>query len=424
MTMTSVNRGRTVRGTALAAAVPLLLVAACSSGSGSSGSEDGEIRMLVNLTDNLDQAYWEKLVEPFEEKTGLKVKIEGPTGKSVAESFPQQLAAGTAPDVIQSVFPDDDTAPELIDLSGEAWAKDTPMFDEYAMGEQHYAVGVGTQTQSLVFYNKSAFEKAGISEPPTTWDELAEDLADLKKAGYTPMQTAGDYQTGLQLQQIYHPTLNQLHPKWQTAVDQEKLSAGDAYKPAFQLYADWIKAGYINKSDVGLSPSQADGNFIAGKVGLYTNGSWFAATLNKSTDLPFEVGVFSPPAADGQAHPGPQGATMANPYMIRKGVADEDGAKQLVEYLVTDPKAIEAQLGSDGVFRKDSGLEQTEIDAQIQGVLDEAPALVAVGEGQGNVRLPVTGFNPKFTEVAQSLYTGASPADAAGAIDQWVDENR
>ncbi|GHI97361.1 ABC transporter substrate-binding protein [Streptomyces olivaceus] len=424
MTMTSIRRGSTARGAALAAVVPLLLVAACSSGSGSAGGEDGEIRMMVNLTDNLDQAYWEKLVKPFEDKTGLKVKIEGPTGKSVAESFPQQLAAGTAPDVIQSIFPDDDTAPELIDLGGEAWAKDTPMFDEYAMGEEHYAVGVGTQTQSLVFYNKSAFEKAGIDEPPTTWDEFTKDLADLKKAGYTPMQTAGDFQTGLQLQQIYHPALNQLHPKWQTAVSDGKLSVGDAYKPAFQLYADWIKAGYVAKSDVGLSPSQADGNFTAGKVGLYTNGSWFAATLNKAKDLPFEVGVFSPPAAEGKEYPGPQGATMANPYMIRKGIGDEDGAKQLVEYLVTDAKAIEAQLGSDGVFRQGSELKQSPVDAQIQSILDDAPALVAVGEGQGNVRLPVTGFNPKFTEVAQSLYTGAGPADAAKSIDQWVDENR
>ncbi|WP_405904434.1 ABC transporter substrate-binding protein [Streptomyces sp. NBC_00656] len=422
--MMSANRGSKARGAALAAVVPLLLLAACSSGSGTSGGKDGEIRMMVNLTDNLDRAYWEKLVKPFEDKTGLKVKIEGPTGKSVAESFPQQLAAGTAPDVIQSIFPDDDTAPELVDLSGEAWAKGTPMFDAYAIGDTHFAVGVGTQTQSLVYYNKTAFKKAGITATPTTWKEMTADLGKLKKAGYTPMQTAGDYQTGLQLQQIYHPTLNELHPKWQSAVTDEKLTVGDAYKPAFQMYADWIDAGYIAKSDAGLNPSQADGNFIAGKAGLYTNGSWFAATLAKAGKLPFEVGVFSPPAADGKSYPGPQGATMANPYMVHKGASDEAGAKQLVEFLVTDPAAVKAQLGSDGVFRQESDVEQTGTDALIQGILDHAPALVAVGEGQGNVRLPVTGFNPKFTEVAQSLYTGASPAEAAKAIDQWTDENR
>ncbi len=134
--------------------------------------------------------------------------------------------------------------------------------------------------------------------------------------------------------------------------------------------------------------------------------------------------MFSPPVADGKSYPGPQGATMANPYMVHKGASDEAGAKQLVEFLVTDPAAVKAQLGSDGVFRQDSDVKQTGTDALIQGILDDAPALVAVGEGQGNVRLPVTGFNPKFTEVAQSLYTGAGPADAAEAINQWTDENR
>ncbi|MEV6310626.1 ABC transporter substrate-binding protein [Streptomyces sp. NPDC051840] len=420
----SSTRGNRTRLAALAAVVPLTLLAACSQGSASAGSEDGEIRMMVNLTDNLNQAYWQKLVEPFEDKTGLKVKIEGPTGKSVAESFPQQLAAGTAPDVIQSIFPDDDTAPELLDLSGEAWAKDTPMYEDYAMGDAHYAAGVGTQTQSLVYYNKAAFEKAGIAEAPTTWEELSADMAELKKAGYTPMQTAGDYMTGLQLQQIFHPTLNQAHPKWQSDVKGKKLAVGDAYLPAFQKYADWIKSGYIAKSDVGLNPSQADGNFLAGKVGLYTNGSWFAATLDKAGKLPFEVGVFSPPVEEGKSYPGPQGATMADPYMVNKGAADPDAAKQLVEYLVTDAEAVKTQLTSDGVFRQGSDVEQSAVGAQIQGILDDAPELVAVGEGQGNVRLPVTGFNPKFTEVAQSLYTGASPADAAKAINQWVDENR
>lgn len=84
------------RRTLLAAgAGTLLLLAGCADDSAS--SDGGTVRMLVNLTDNLNQAYWENLVRPFEESTGIDVKIEGPTGKSVAETFPQLLAAGTAP---------------------------------------------------------------------------------------------------------------------------------------------------------------------------------------------------------------------------------------------------------------------------------------------------------------------------------------
>lgn len=326
--------------------------------------------------------------------------------------------------MIQSIFPDDDTAPELLDLSGLAWVDGTPMVDTYSISGKRYVVGVGSQAQSLVYYNKAAFTKAGITKTPTTWAEFTDALRRLDGAGFTPMQTAGQWQTGLQLQQMFHPTLNTTHPRWQTAVTKKELTVGDAYLPMLQHYADWLQAGYIAKDDVGLDPSTADGNFIAGKVGVYTNGSWFVATLAKAGTLPFEVGVFSPPVNDGQTYPGPQGATMADPYMIWKGTGNVEGAKKLVEYLVTDKTAIETQLRADGIFRQGTKVAASPLSDEVQAIVDGAPALVSVGQGAGDNRLPVVGFNPKFTEIVQSLYTGQAPKEAAKAIDQWVDENR
>jgi len=41
------------------------------------------------------------------------------------------------------------------------------------------------------FYNKSMFEKAGITEPPATWDELIEVSKKLKAAGFIPLGIGG-----------------------------------------------------------------------------------------------------------------------------------------------------------------------------------------------------------------------------------------
>jgi multiple sugar transport system substrate-binding protein/raffinose/stachyose/melibiose transport system substrate-binding protein len=123
-------------------------------------------------------------------------------------------------------------------------------------------------------------------------------------------------------------------------------------------------------------------------------------------------------------YPGPQGATMADPYMIFKDSAHTDEAKQLVEYLVTDKAAIDTQLKADGVFRTGSTTQSSPVAQQVQKIIDEAPELVAVGEGAGDTRLPVVGLNDKFTEIVQSLYTGASPSEAAKALDAWADESR
>jgi ABC-type glycerol-3-phosphate transport system substrate-binding protein len=406
-----------------AALLPLLAVSACSGGA-SGGTESGEVRMVVNLTDNLTKTYWNDLVKPFEDKTGIDVKIEGPSGTNVSETFSSQLAAGTAPDVIQSIFPDDQIAPELLDLSDQSWVADTPMADTYALDGKNLVVGVGSQAQSLVFYNKTAFDKAGIDKTPQTWDEFTEDLGKLADAGYTPLQTAGQWETGLQLQQLWHPTLNTEHPQWQTAVADDDLTLGAAFEPMFDHYSDWLGKGYIAKSDVGLDPTTADANFLDGKVGMYPLGSWLVASIDNAGKLPFDVGVFSPPVDDGMAYPGPQGATMADPYMVYGGSARTEDALALVKYLVTDPTAIDTQLKADGVFRSGSTVQSSPVGKQVQAIVDDAPALVTVGEGAGDTRLPVVGLNDKFTEIVQSLYTGASPADAAKELDTWADENR
>ncbi|MFI6350115.1 ABC transporter substrate-binding protein [Streptomyces sp. NPDC050560] len=378
---------------------------------------------MVNLTENLDRTYWENLVEPYEQKSGVNVEIVGPDDGNVAATYQKQLAAGTPPDVVQSIFPDENSAKHLVDFSDEKWAQDTPMFDTYAMHGKHYTVGVGEQIQSLIFYNKTAFKEAGLTKPPTTWDEFGEDLGKLNDAGYTPLQTAGDFQTGLQLQQMYHPDLNELHPNWQTLVSDSQDGAGELYKPMFQHYADWLDSKYISKDDVDVTPADADQDFIDGKAGFYCNGSWYAATIESAGRMPFEVGVFSPPVSKGN-YPGPQGATMANSYMVHKESRNVEAAKGLVQFLTTDKTVIIVQLKADGSFRQDAIMGQSDIGTQVQNVLDDAPKLVAVGEGFGDTKLPVTGFNPKFTEIAQSLYKGTSPSEAATNLDRWVDQNR
>jgi raffinose/stachyose/melibiose transport system substrate-binding protein len=95
-------RPRHVSRTAVGALLSLAL-AACGGGGGfsggntSGGGDKGTVRMLVNITPNLTQSYWTGLVEPFEQANpGVHVKIEAPTGKTVADTLPQQLAAGNA----------------------------------------------------------------------------------------------------------------------------------------------------------------------------------------------------------------------------------------------------------------------------------------------------------------------------------------
>ncbi|MFE5310569.1 ABC transporter substrate-binding protein [Isoptericola sp. NPDC056578] len=403
--------------------VPVLALTACSSddGGGSSGGGD-QVRMLVNITDNLTQAKWDELVAPFEEETGIDVKIEGPSGQSVAETFPTQLAAGTAPDVIQSVFPTEDTAPEILDLSEYDWAQDTPMADLYSTDGAINVVGVGMQAQSLLYYNKDLFEKAGITEPPATWEDMDAALKALQDEGVKkPIGFASEWATGVQVQEIWHPQQNLTTPGWQQAVAGGSSTLGDQFQPMFEHVADWIDAGYTTADDVATDSGTQEANFIAGDVGIYPMGSWFTTTLAGSPPE-FEVGIFAPPVDDAADQPAPMGATMAFPYMVWNGTQAKDAATQLVEYLVTDEDAIATQAEMDNFNREGLDTSANEYAGQVQELIDAAPSFVVPGnQTVGDFALPVAGFNEKFTEVAQGLWQGTSPADAAAQLTAWYD---
>ncbi|HIZ35087.1 MAG TPA: extracellular solute-binding protein [Candidatus Ruania gallistercoris] len=418
----SVRRIRAVPVTALALATALVATACGGSGGGEEDGGSGTVRMLVNITDNLTQAKWDELVAPFEEETGIDVQIEGPSGQSVAETFPSQLAAGTAPDVIESIFPSADTAPEILDLTEFEWAQDTPMSDLYATDGQVNVVGVGMQAQSLLFYNKDLFAQAGISETPQTWDEFDAALAALQDEGVpTPIGFAADWATGVQVQQMWHPQQNVATPGWQQSVADGSSTLGEQFQPMFDHVADWIEAGYTTADDVATDSGTQEANFIAGDVGIYPMGSWFTTTLAASPP-DFEVGVFAAPVEEAGDYPGPMGATLAFPYMVRQGASDVDAATQLVEYLVTDEDAIATQAEMDNFNREGLDVTADEFAASVQELVEAAPSFAVPGnQTVGDFALPVAGFNPKFTELVQGLWQGRPAADVAADLTTWYD---
>lgn len=417
----SAQRIRAVPATAIALATALVATACGGSDGGDEGGS-GTVRMLVNITDNLTQEKWDELVAPFEEETGIDVQIEGPSGQSVAETFPSQLAAGTAPDVIESIFPSADTAPEILDLTEFEWAQGTPMADLYATDGQVNVVGVGMQAQSLLFYNQDLFEQAGISETPQTWDEFDDALAALHAADVpTPIGFAADWATGVQVQQMWHPQQNVATPGWQEAVADGSSTLGEQFEPMLAHVSDWIEAGYATADDVATDSGTQEANFIAGDVGIYPMGSWFTTTLAASPP-DFEVGVFSAPVDDAADAPGPMGATLAFPYMVRDGASDVDAATQLVEYLVTDEDAIATQAEMDNFNREGLDVTSDEYAASVQELVDAAPSFAVPGnQTVGDFALPVAGFNPKFTELVQGLWQGRSAADIATDLTAWYD---
>ena len=408
-----------------AGAAAVTLLAGCSSApsGGESQDEDVQLRMLVNVTPNLTEEWWNELVAPFEEANpGIDVVIDNPGAEGVAAAVPRLLAAGQAPDIVQSQAPTPDLAEELVDLSQYDWASNGPLADQYSIDGKYYMAGVGVQLQSLWFYNKDAFAAAGITEVPATVDELEDALGKLKDAGWTPIQTGGDWMSSGALQTLALPSIVGENPEWFADMNSGATTFSESYGDYTAMYADWIAEGYTNADALGVKYPDAEQAFLSGKAALYPMGSWFAGTEAKAEN-PAPIGVFRGPAIGGVADPA-MGANIASPYMIMKVSEHQDAAAKLLEFLTTDEDAVLDQLQVDGNYRDGYEYEMTALGKELLAIVSDTPAsaYTPTGGGYGERKLP-DGYAGEINTQTQALLGGTSAADVDAAMDAWFEAN-
>ena len=407
------------------AAVSTLALAGCSTAA-EAGGDSGEkvtLRVLVNVTPNLTEDFWNDLVAPFEANNeNIDVVIQDPGAEGVAAAIPRLLASGDAPDVVQSLAPNGKIAPELVDLSEYEWAKKGPLAEQYSMDGKYLMAGIGVQLQSLFFYNKTAFEEAGITEVPTTVDELTDDLGKLKDAGWTPIQEGGDWMSSHTLQTLALPTVISENPKWYQEISAGEVTFSDTYGPAIETFADWVAEGYIPKDALGIKYPDAEQAFLSGKTAVYAMGSWFAGTQAKATDSA-DIGVFRAPAMKAGDQPA-MGANIASPYSILKASEHQDAAAKLLEFLTTDKKAVADQLEVDGNFRDGYEYEMTDLGKELLQIVADTPAAAytPTGGGYGERTLP-DGFSGEINTQTQSLMGGTPASDVITSMDAWFTAN-
>ncbi|MEW2130785.1 extracellular solute-binding protein [Streptomyces sp. NPDC005435] len=168
-------------------------MAAVLGGCGTTGSSHVTLKLVAadygDSPANSSKKYWDSLVSAYEKKhPDVRVDVSVYSWNDVDAKVKQMVAAGHAPDMAQigsyadyaakgKLYPVSDllsirTQADLVSQLSDAGEWDhTP-----------YGMPFAASTRVL-FYNKTLFQKAGITTPPTTWDELATDAQALKAKG-------------------------------------------------------------------------------------------------------------------------------------------------------------------------------------------------------------------------------------------------
>ncbi|MGW0698941.1 extracellular solute-binding protein [Streptomyces sp. NPDC002867] len=180
-----------------ACAIGALTLTACGGGG---GSADGEVTLKLVAADygdkasNSSTAYWEDVAKRFTAANPkIKVDVQVINWNDIDAQVKTMIQSGNVPDVLQTGGYADKVADDLLYTADEVLSEKTRanLIDSFAKAGEvdgtQYGIPFVSSARAL-FYNKDVFAKAGITEAPTTWDEVkaAAEKIKAKAPGVTP----------------------------------------------------------------------------------------------------------------------------------------------------------------------------------------------------------------------------------------------
>lgn len=302
------RRGQRIR---LAAAILAALVLTCASVGSASAAAGGSVTLTFweYYAPGGQQQWIQGQVKAFENANpNIKVNLVQSTGPNFDQKLLGSVSTGQTPDLfINNIVVDYPTlqhAGVMLNL--------TKYWNSYA-GRSQFPSGAVWKTKGQVynlltytnliglFYNETILDQYGITTPPSTLDELQQDLAKVAaggKYGGLDMSGSADVQGAWQFAPML---LGQGVNYCNWGKSQKKVDS------AFNLLADWSKKGYIPEAASTWSQTAAWQEFTTGKYAFAINGNW---NLGNVSNANFKFGTTEFPAPAGgvsQVYPGGEG---------------------------------------------------------------------------------------------------------------------
>ncbi|MEU4090413.1 ABC transporter substrate-binding protein [Streptomyces aureus] len=345
---------------ALAASASIALLAtACTGQSGSGADDDASKEQTINFwhawsAPNEVKAV-KSLVAGFEKAhPNIHVNI---VGNMTDDKINQALRAGgdKAPDVVSSFTTNNVgkfcSSGAFVDLNPffkKAHIDPETTFPK-AMNEYTQFDGNRCTVPLLgdaygLYYNKTAFEKAGISSPPKTWSEFEKDAKKLTV-------TKGDSYSQLGFMPNYHGWesttehyFGQFSPTYFDSSGKSNIAKDPAFTAGFTLQKKLVdELGGFKKLETYRSKLGDEWGpkhpFHTGQVAMQLDGEWRLGMAEEAKPG-FEIGVAPLPVPDDQADQYGKGYITGTIAGIASTSHHQNAAWELVKYMTTDTDAV------------------------------------------------------------------------------------
>jgi multiple sugar transport system substrate-binding protein len=347
-----------VSAVAAAAASVCVLAAACGGGSSSGGSGGGS----AGSTKNATITYWASnqgaslqadynTLNPelakFKKQTGITVKLQVIGWADLLNRILAATTSGQGPDVVNigntwsaslqatgAFLPFDSNT--ISQVGGTSHFLASAMGSTGAVGQTPTAVPIYSLAYGL-YYNKAEFKAAGITSPPTTWDQLAADGKKLTKGGNYGLAIEGA-----------NPSEN-IHNVFILSKQKGGSFFDSSGNPTFTTAANvaavqqWVNFmatdKIVNPGDAEYDQNQSLSDFAKGKAAMLL---WQAAgtTLKADGMSPDAWGVAPPPVESGTpSATNPDSMVAGINIAVFKGSKNQAAALKFVKFMTSQSES-------------------------------------------------------------------------------------
>jgi len=297
----------------------------------STGTEAPSENQIEWWAPNWDEEDAKALIEEYTaDHPDVDIKLVVTTWDTMANQIKVALDSGQTPDVITELIsriPVYAAADQLADLS--SWYDDAMPLDDFTPSAidavsrdgATYAVPFRWDAGSMI-YNKDLFEKAGITEPPSTWSEL-EDAAEKLKA-------SGVYAYGWPLGNDNNASVRWLNAYYTFGgtIEEGGSIDEDASLKALEQIAWGFPDEIVTPSSLEADNTLLQNLLINGQIAFYFEGAYAIAPIQEAG---INVGTAMWPGVDGPAMVSADGFGL----MVPTKSGESEAVRDFVQFIST-----------------------------------------------------------------------------------------
>ncbi|KFC66683.1 ABC-type sugar transport system, periplasmic component [Devosia sp. LC5] len=206
------------------------------------------------------------------------------------------------------------------------------VLDAITMDGKVYMAPTGMHAGSWMFYSMPVFEKAGITEAPTSWDEFFAAMDKIKAAGLVPIAWGGQsWQEGIVFHAVVLSTIGA--EAFTKLYKDSDLSVIDTPEFAEAVNVFGRMRDYVDAGAPGRNWNDATAMVIRDEAGVQLLSDFIKGEFTTAGETPgIDYGCALTPSTDSLIF-------LADAFTFPKtGNADEDKAQALLAEAVLDPR--------------------------------------------------------------------------------------